>query len=152
MAYYNINQEELQAFSLLYSSFYDDFDDLVEILKIMLDEHDYSVSYQKKVNMELNCMQYSINSFYYGYLGLVSLFPKSARENHYKLANSWKSFPNGTPLDLPQEEYEQFQIHEINFYKEEVEKFGVEVNNEEQRLEELEQQIDQLKEQAAALN
>ena len=152
LAYYNINQEELQAFSLLYSSFYDDFDDLVEILKIMLDEHDYSVSYQKKVNMELNCMQYSINSFYYGYLGLVSLFPKSARENHYKLANSWKSFPNGTPLDLPQEEYEQFQIHEINFYKEEVEKFGVEVNNEEQRLEELEQQIDQLKEQAAALN
>ena len=98
--------------------------------------------------LNLNCLQYSINAFYYGYLGMVSLFPKSSREYHYKLSNGWKSFPNGTPLDLSQEEYEQFQAHEMNCYKEDMEKFGAEVNYEEQKLEDLEAQLDQLQEQA----
>lgn len=147
LAYYNINQEELQAFSLFYSTFYDDYDDLIALIREVVDSHDYSVINKNKVTMNLNCLQYSINAFYYGYLGLVSLFPKSFREYHYKLASGWKSFPNGTPLDLSQEEYEQFQAHEINCYKEEVEKFGAEVNYEEQKLEELENQIDQLQEQ-----
>lgn len=102
---------------------------------------------RNSVNLDLNCIHYSINSFYYGYLGLVSLFPKSSREYHYKLASGWKSFPNGTPLDLSQKEYEQFQIQEINRYKEEVEKYGAKVNYEEQKLEDLEKQIDQLQDQ-----
>jgi cell division septum initiation protein DivIVA len=63
------------------------------------------------------------------------------------LASGWKSFPNGTPLDLSQKEYEQFQIQEINRYKEEVEKYGAKVNYEEQKLEDLEKQIDQLQDQ-----
>lgn len=149
--YYNINQEELQAFSLYYASFYDDFDELMALITEIVDTHDYSAKSGNRVIMNLNCIQHSINAFYYGYLGLVSLFPKSAREYHYKLANGWKSFPNGTPLDLPQEEYEQFQAHEINCYKEEVEKFGDVVNYEDQKLEELEKQVDQLKEQAGQL-
>lgn len=148
LAYYNINQEELQAFSLFYASFYDDFDDLFTLLNEIIKDHDYSVMNKNRVSMNLNCIQYSINAFYYGYLGFVSLFPKSAREYHYKLAGGWKSFPNGTPLDLSQEEYEQFQAHEINCYKDEVAKYGAVVNYEEQRLDDLEEQIDQLKEQA----
>ena len=147
LAYYKINQEELQAFSLFYSSFYDDFDELMTLLYECVEEHNYSVMNRNSVNLNLNCIQYSINSFYYGYLGLVSLFPKSSREYHYKLAGGWKSFPNGTPLDLSQEEYEQFQIQEINRYKEEVEKYGAKVNYEEQKLEDLEKQIDQLQDQ-----
>ena len=149
--YYNMNQEELQAFSLYYASFYDDFDELMALITEIVDTHDYSAKSGNRVIMNLNCIQHSINAFYYGYLGLVSLFPKSAREYHYKLANGWKSFPNGTPLDLPQEEYEQFQAHEINCYKEEVEKFGDVVNYEDQKLEELEKQVDQLKKQASNL-
>ena len=147
LAYYNINQEELQAFSLFYSTFYDDYDELMALVREVVDSHDYLVMNRNRVTMNLNCIQYSINAFYYGYLGLVSLFPKSSREYHYKLASGWKSFPNGTPLDLSQEEYEQFQAHEINCYKEEVAKYGAEVNYEEQKLEELENQIDQLQEQ-----
>lgn len=148
MAYYNINQEELQAFSLYYSSFYDDYDELIALIREVVESHDYSVMNRNRVMLNLNCLQYSINAFYYGYLGMVSLFPKSSREYHYKLANGWKSFPNGTPLDLSQEEYEQFQAHEMNCYKEEVAKFGAEVNYEEQKLEELEARMDQLQEQA----
>lgn len=147
LAYYNINQEELQAFSLFYSTFYDEFDGLAIMINEMVETHDYSVMNRKNVTIQLNCIQYSINAFYYGYLGLVSLFPKSAREYHYKLASGWKSFPNGTPLDLSQEEYEQFQAHEINCYKDEVAKLGAMVNFEEQKLEDLEEQIDQLNEQ-----
>ena len=147
LAYYKINQEELQAFSLFYSSFYDDFDELMTLLYECVEEHNYSVMNRNSVNLDLNCIHYSINSFYYGYLGLVSLFPKSSREYHYKLASGWKSFPNGTPLDLSQKEYEQFQIQEINRYKEEVEKYGAKVNYEEQKLEDLEKQIDQLQDQ-----
>lgn len=148
LAYYEINQEELQAFSLFYSSFYDDFDDLISLINEMIETHDYSASNRNRVTMSVNCIQYSINAFYYGYLGMVSLFPKSSREYHYKLSGGWKSFPNGTPLDLSQEEYEQFQAHEINCYKEEVAKFGAKFNYEEEKLEALEEQIDQLKEQA----
>ena len=148
LAYYNINQEELQAFSLFYSSFYDDFDELVAFINEMVESHDYSAVNRNRATMNIHCIQYSINAFYYGYLGLVSLFPKSSREYHYKLSSGWKSFPNGTPLDLSQEEYEQFQAHEINCYKEEVARFGAKVNYEDEKLEALEEQVEQLKEQA----
>ena len=90
------------------------------------------------------CMTYSINAFYYGYLGSISLLPKKSRKSHYELSKKWKTFPNGTPLDLSQEEYEQFQLYEINRYEDEVAKYGAQVNYEERKLKNLEKQIDEL--------
>lgn len=92
-------------------------------------------------------MTYSINAFYYGYLGSLSLLPKGARKFHYEVAKKWKNFPNGTPLDLSQEEYEQFQAYEMNRYQEEVNNYGAQVNYEERRLDELEERLDQLEEE-----
>ena len=63
---------------------------------------------------------------------------------HYEMAKKWKNFPNGTPLDLSQEEYEQFQMNEINRYQEEISKYGEQVNYEERRVNELEKQIEEL--------
>jgi hypothetical protein len=50
----------------------------------------------------------------------MSLLPKSAREKHFELAKKWTQFPNGTPLDLSQEEYEGFQMKEMAMCEEEI--------------------------------
>lgn len=151
LAYYDIKQEELQAFSAHYLSLYDDIEETTELLREMLDNHDYSANYKDVVNLNLTCMTYSINAFYYGYLGSLSLLPRSARKTHYEMAKKWRHFPNGTPLDLPQEEYEQFQTFEINRYNEEVERYGALVNFEERKINELEKQVDQLRDMVETL-
>ena len=144
LANYDINQDELNAFPVFYLSLYDDIEGTIETLKEMIASHDYSRAYRESVSLDLTCMTYAINSFYYGYLGCLSLLPKSARKVHYELAKKWRNFPNGTPLDLSQEEYEQFQAYEVNRYEEEVSKYGNQVNYEERRLNELENQVEQL--------
>jgi hypothetical protein len=143
LAYYDVNQEELKAFSTFYMSLYDDLEGVAGTLKEMVEEHSYPMEYKDAVKTSLSCMTYSINAFYYGYLGSLSLLPKDARKLHYEMAKKWKHFPNGTPLDLSQEEYEQFQAYEMNQYQEELEKLGAQVNYEERKLDELEKKIDQ---------
>lgn len=123
---------------------YDDLEGVAGTLKEMVEEHSYPMEYKDAVKMSLSCMTYSINAFYYGYLGSLSLLPKDARKLHNEMAKKWKHFPNGTPLDLSQEEYEQFQAYEMNQYQEELEKYGAQVNYEERKLDELEKKIDQL--------
>ena len=150
LAYYGVKQEELKTFSTWYLSIYEDIEETTELLRGMLDSHNYSTTYKDAVNMNLACMGYNINAFYYAYLGSLSLFPKSARKTHYEMAKKWKNFPNGTPLDLPQEEYEQFQVYEINRLNEGVEKYGAQVNFEERKLNELEKQLEELED--AVLN
>ena len=144
LASYNVKQEEMKAFSAFYISLYDDLEETMDWMNEMLETHDYSKTYKDIIDMNLNGMSYSINAFYYGYLGSLSLLPKSARKTHYEMAKKWKSFPNGTPLDLSQEEYEQFQMNEINRYQEEISKYGEQVNYEERRVNELEKQIEEL--------
>lgn len=143
LSFRGLQAEELNAFSAYYESFYEDFEEIIEFLKETIDTHDYSSIRKQRLTTDLNCMQYSINGFYYGYLQILSLLPKSVRKTHYEMAGKWRNYPNGTPLDLPQEEYEQFQIKEIEHYKEEVEQYGSQINYEEQKLNDLEKQIDE---------
>ena len=147
LAYYGVKQEELKALSTYYLTLYDDIEDIASGLQEMVENHSYEKEYKDAVLLRLRCMTYSINAFYYGYLGSLSLLPKGARKFHYEVAKKWKNFPNGTPLDLSQEEYEQFQAYEMNRYQEEVNNYGAQVNYEERRLDELEERLDQLEEE-----
>lgn len=144
LAFYGVKREELKAFSSLYLSFYDDLEEMTDKLKDMIALHEYSRDYKDAVSLDLLCMTYAINTFYYGYLECLSLLPKGARKAHYEMAKKCKNFPNGISLDLSQEEYKQFQTYEINRLNEEVEKYGAQVNYEERRLFELEKQIKEL--------
>lgn len=144
LAFYGVKQEELNAFSAFYLTLYDDLEETSDLLKELIASHEYTREYKDIVEQNLTCMTYSINAFYYGYLGSISLLPKNSRKSHYELSKKWKTFPNGTPLDLSQEEYEQFQLYEINRYENEVAKYGAQVNYEERKLNDLEKQIDEL--------
>lgn len=144
LSIYGLQTEELNAFSAYYESFYEDFEEAIDFLKETIEEHDYSSSNKLVLSTGLKCMQYSINAFYYGYLGNLSLLPKSARKPHYEMAKKWRNFPNGTPLDLPQEDYEQFQLNEMNLCQDEMEKLSAHVNYEDRKLNELEKQIEEL--------
>ena len=146
MSFYGINQEELKAFSAYYDSFYEDLEEIMEYLTEILRKHDYSSGSKLVLDTDLKCMQYSINAFYYGYLGSLSLLPKSARKTHYELAQKWRNFPNGIPLDLPQEEYDQFQLYEMNRCQDEMEKLNMVVNYEDYVLDEMEKRLDELEE------
>lgn len=115
LSFYNFNPEELQGFNAYYSSFYDDLDGLVSLLNDAIETHDYSSDvYEELVDLNLQSMSYCINSFYYAYLGSLSLLPKSSWKKHYELSRKWRYYPNGTPLGLTQDEYEQFQAQEMN--------------------------------------
>ena len=53
-----------------------------------------------------------LNSFYYGYLDLLSQLPASSRLTFAQIADKWTLYPSGAPLDLPHEEYERMQRSE----------------------------------------
>lgn len=140
LAFYGVKQEELKGFTMYYSSLYDDFDNSISFMRKLMAMHDYSQNSGDAVKMDLQVMSYAINAFYYAYLGCLSLLPKSSRSTHYELSKKWRHFPNGTPLDLSQEEYEQFQAIEMNHMNDIIYKMAAQVNYEEQKLRDLENQ------------
>lgn len=99
--------------------------------------------YTKDLPLKIEA-EYSTNAFYYGYLGMVSLLPQGARKTHHEIGKKWRNFPNGTALDLAQEEYERFQMYEINKMQEEYDRFGAEVNFEDHTLSDMEERLEKL--------
>lgn len=120
MAYYKTEKEELNAFSTYYESMLDDMGKLNLQVKDVVGKETYSQIDLDALSTRISAYQHYLNGFYYGYLGSLSLFPKSARKVHFDMAKKWTSFPNGTPLDLAQEEYEQFQMKELEMIQEEL--------------------------------
>lgn len=120
IAYYKTEKEDLNAFSTFYDSMLDDMDKLNASVRDMVQEGSYSQTLRGDLATMISGYQHYLNAFYYGYLGSLSLLPKSARKVHFDMAKKWTSFPNGTPLDLTQEEYEQFQMKELEIYQEEM--------------------------------
>lgn len=120
LAYYKTEKEELSGFTALYNSMLDDMGNLIEMVKAVNGEDTCSQVERDGLATSISGYQHYLNAFYYGYLGSLSLLPKSARKMHFDMAKKWTSFPNGTPLDLTQEEYEQFQTKEVEIYQEEV--------------------------------
>lgn len=144
LAYYGIQEEELDAFAIYYVTLYDDMDDMLGQVREMVEKNDYSVNSKELVTLRVNSFKYFVDAYYYAYMGYLSLFPKSARKTHNEFAKKWKNFPNGVPLDLPQEEYEQFQEKELYLYQEEMNRYEAQVNYEDRKLNELENQLDEL--------
>lgn len=116
MRLHGIKAEELEAFILWYDSEFTDLEEQIGLIRAFVDEHSYSKTAQDLIEMNFKGYQNGVNALYYGYLGTLSLLPKSARKTHFDLAKRWTNLPNGTPLDLSQEEYEQFQEAEIARY------------------------------------
>ena len=146
LAYHKIEKEDINAFSKYYDTMFDDMDNLIVIIREMIDNHTYSQLERDNITMGFSYFSHSLNSFYYGYLGSLSLLPKSARKTHFEVAKKWKSFPNGTPLDLTQEEYEQFQMQEMAKCEEELNHLNAVVNYEDRILDDLEKQLDNMEE------
>lgn len=121
MAYYKTGFEELNAFSTFYDSMMDDLGNLKEATKAMVNTGEYSQLERYGLATSISCFNHSLDAFYYGYLGSLSLLPKSARKIHFEISRKWRCFPNGTPLDLTQEEYAQFQTKEMERCGEEME-------------------------------
>ena len=144
LAYYRIEKEDINAFSKYYDTMFDDVENLNVIIRDMIDNHTYSQLERDNIATGFSYFSHSLNALYYGYLGSLSLLPKSARKTHFDLAKRWKSFPNGTPLDLAQEEYEQFQMQEMAKCEEELNHLNAVVNYEDRMLDDLEGRIDEL--------
>lgn len=120
LAYYKVEQEELNAFSAFYNSMLDDMDNLIESVRNVASKGTYTPIEQDGLTTIIGGYQHYLNAFYYGYLDGLSILPKSARKMHFDMARKWTSFPNGTALDLTPEEYEQFQTKEMEIYEEEL--------------------------------
>ncbi len=121
LAYYKTEKEELDAFSAYYNSMLDDMNGLCETARKMVGGGTYHpVTERDGMATLISGYQHYLNAFYYAYLGSLSLLPKSARKAHFDMARRWTRLPNGTPLDLTQEEYEQFQTQELGIYEEEL--------------------------------
>lgn len=87
-------------------------------------------------------------------LGAMLCYTYSGRRNHadyYEFVRSGEG-PNGVPLDLTQEEYEQFQEKELYLYQEEMSRYEAHVNFEDRKLNELEDQLDQLEQKVNEAN
>ena len=123
MGHYGLDREELKAFVGYYGSVLDDMEDLIANIRLLMDEHDFSTQNDEIIKHGFSGLTHSLNAFYYGYLGSTSLLPKAARKTHYEMSKKWTVYPNGTPLDLEQEQYEQFQMNELFRYNEEINSF-----------------------------
>lgn len=141
---YGVTKSELSAFSAFYKQMMSDMDDLHEEIKTLIDSKDYSQYNKDVIATKVDCFGYPLAAMYYGYLGSLSMLPKSARTTHFEMAKKWKAFPNGTPLDLTQEEYEQFQMQEMSKYDEAIHNMLDEVTYEDYKLQQMEQQLNEL--------
>ncbi len=121
LSYYKTEAEELNAFSTLYDSMLGDMESLNASVVEMINGGVYSQEERDGLSLKFSGYSHYLNALYYGYLGSMSLLPKSARKLHFQMAQGWICFPNGTPLDLTQEEYVQFQTKEVSLYEEEME-------------------------------
>lgn len=139
LEHFGLGREDLKAFTLYYESMFESMDESFESVYDYIEDPKTENLKREKILMNLNGFKYQINNFYYGYLGLVSLLPTSARKTHYEMAKKWILFPNGTPLDLPQEEYDQFASNEMFRYHQEIEKYGEHIRQTEKELEEMEE-------------
>jgi hypothetical protein len=122
MGHYGLGREELKAFAGYYGSVFDDMETLLSNIRQMIEEHNFSIQNRDIINLGFSGITHSLNAFYYGYLGSISLLPKPSRKTHYEMSEKWTVFPNGTPLDLEQEQYEQFQMNELFRYNEEIDR------------------------------
>lgn len=120
LAYYKTEKEDMNAFSAFYESMLDDMEKIQEQIKDVVNKGTFSGIELDGLSTSISSYQHYLNAYYYGYLASLSLFPKSARKVHFDMAKKWTSFPNGTPLDLTQEEYEQFQMKELEMIQEEL--------------------------------
>lgn len=144
LAYYKIEKEDINAFSKYYDTMFDDVYNIIASSREMIGNHTYSQIERDNLLAGFNYFSHSLNAFYYGYLGSLSLLPKSARKNHFEMAKKWGCYPNGTPLDLTQEEYVQFQMQEMAKCEEELNHLNAVVNYEDRMLDDLEGRIDEL--------
>lgn len=124
MGHYGLDREELKAFAGYYGSIIDDMETLLSDIRQMTEGHNYSIQSCETINLDFSGITHSLNAFYYGYLGSMSLLPKAARKTHYEMSEKWTVFSNGIPLDLDQEQYEQFQMNEIFRYSEEIDRYN----------------------------
>ena len=120
LAYYNTEKVELDAHSALYETMLNDMQGVNEAVKKMIIKRSYSQVERDGLATLISGYKHYLNAFYYGYLGSLSLLPNASRKMHFDMAQKWTSFPNGTPLDLSQEEYVQFQTKEVEMYEEEM--------------------------------
>lgn len=120
LSYYKIEREELRSFASYYDQMFNISEEQVNVFREFLKNHSYSDKDRAVMKIQFSNHNHSMNAFYYGYLGAMSLLPQSARKDHYQLARKWDTFPNGIPLDLSQEEYEQFQMNEFYRLEQEV--------------------------------
>ena len=151
LAYRDIDTDDLNGFPPFYDGMFKDMDNLYELIYYVLDRHEYSRINRDNISLQIKSIEYYMNGLYYAYLGSLSQLPKSARKLHFELAKKWTHFPNGTPLDLSQEEYEQVQMQEMKRLDEELSRYSAALNYEDQRLEELGKRLDELEEIAGSL-
>lgn len=141
LSFYQINQNELYAFSQCYNSMIDEVESLTNDLRTIVESNFYYRIDKEQLLIKIQCASHYINAMFYGYLATLSLLPKSARECHFDMSKKWKAFPNGTPLDLTQKEYELFQLQEMSRCEDEIDRYSAAIIYEDRKLEEMEEQL-----------
>lgn len=96
---------EIELDAQLVSSYCDDLDSTVSLIRHKIEWQQFRASDKRYVELEFETFDYSIGMYYASYLGQLSRFPKSAKKMHNDMCQHWAAFP-ALPQNLRESDYE----------------------------------------------
>ena len=104
----DISPEELALSEPYIETFFDDIEDRVALVRDALADGEPSLMDKDLIAENGDVFRHCSNSYYYGYLSVISLLPEKSRKRYDEMVSRWRHFPNGVGLNHTQQEYEQF--------------------------------------------
>lgn len=101
-----INSEEISMMPIFTDVFVQDFYNQIETLKQLIEDGSLDALERALSDTVLSVMTHSINSYYAGYLSVMSLMPSSAHKTFNQMVKQWTAYPEGYALGMEQSYYE----------------------------------------------
>lgn len=138
---------EIELDADLVSSYCDDLDSTVNVIRQKIECQQFRSSDRRFVELEFEIYDHSVGMYYASYLGLLSRFPKSAKKTHNDICQHWTAFP-ALPQNLKESDYEDMvkeYLKKMNACLDEMEKL---VNQIQFEVDDMSMKLDTLEELA----
>lgn len=138
---------EIELDAQLVSSYCDDLDSTVSLIRHKIEWQQFRASDKQYVELEFETFDYSIGMYYASYLGQLSRFPNSAKKMHNDMCKLWTAFP-ALPQNLKESDYEDMVNEYLKKMTACVDEMGKQVKQIESEVDDMSLKLDSLEELA----
>ncbi len=106
LSLHGINSEEIAMTPAFVDLYVQDFHGQIASLKQLIEDGSLNELERLLAQTIIGVTTHTINSYYAGYLSILSIMPSSAHKSYNQLAKQWSAFPEGYGLGMEQSYYE----------------------------------------------